>query len=87
MQVFLALDPKGKEGFLLSKLTSREAEQMRSKEFANQFKNLSLADFKNYQPTTNENIPTQIAQIEEVDFYSTLRAVKQKYDLMGCFCL
>ena len=86
LQVFLAFEPNGTvHDFYYQKLTSREAKQMRSKEFSNQFKNLSLADFKNYQPTTNENIPTQIAQIEDGDFNATLRAVKKNMILMDIF--
>lgn len=86
LQVFLAFDPKGNVlDFYYQKLTSREAVQMRSKEFATQFKDLSFVDFKTYNPTTQANIPAQISKVENVDFYSTLRAVKKNLILMNIF--
>ncbi|MFV0626240.1 MAG: hypothetical protein ACK5N8_02680 [Alphaproteobacteria bacterium] len=86
LQVFLALNPQGKiEDFYYQKLTSREAEQMRSKEFANQFKNMTFSDFQNYDPNTKANIPNSVSKIEDVDFYSTLRAIKKNLILMNIF--
>jgi hypothetical protein len=83
LQVFLALDTKGNiTDFYYQKLTSRDAAAMRSREFAAQFKSLSMADFAPYNPVTNTGIPVAIKQREDSDFFATLRAVKKNLILM-----
>ena len=86
LQVFLALDVKGKiTDFYYQRLTSKEAAAMRSKEFASQFKELSIADFARYNPVTRSEIPDAIKQGESNDFFATLRAVKKNLILMDVF--
>jgi hypothetical protein len=85
LQVFLAYAPDGKiADFYYQKLTSREAEKFRSKEFAAQFKGLSLVDFSAYDPKNHGGAPKQISG-EGDDFFATLRAVKKNLILMDIF--
>jgi len=86
LQVFLALDAKGKiTDFYYQRLTSKEAAAMRSQEFASQFRELSITDFVPYNPVTRSGIPGAIKQSESNDFFATLRAVKKNLILMDVF--
>jgi len=86
LQVFLALDTKGKiVNFYYQKLTSKSAAAMRSPEFAARFKGLSAADFDSYDPKTHTGIPGVIKRDEDPDFFATIRAVKKNLILMDFF--
>jgi len=86
LQVFLALDTKGKIlDFYYQRLTSKDAAAMRAPAFAAQFKGLSMADFAPYNPVTHSGIPGVIKQGESNDFFATLRAVKKNLILMDAF--
>jgi len=85
LQVFLIYDPQGKiTNFYYQKLTNKEAQKMRSPEFAAQFKGLSLADFQGYDPAARTGIPKGLKG-ESADFFATLRAVKKNLILMDIF--
>ncbi|MDR0423646.1 MAG: hypothetical protein LBH46_03580 [Rickettsiales bacterium] len=80
LQVFLALDMKGKiVNFYYQELASKGDENnvLKSKEFADQFIGLTLKDFIKYDPIDHTHIPSPIENIATKDFYATLRAVKK----------
>ena len=86
LQVFLALDTKGKvTDFYYQRLTGKAAAALRAPEFAAQFKGLSMADFAAYNPLTRAGIPGVIQPKTEEDFFATLRAVKKNFILMDIF--
>lgn len=92
MQVVLALDTKGViQSFYFQKLTSKQAAALRSPDFGNQFKGLSLRDFANYD-VANHSFPpeSKAAKIknptaETDDFYAALRGTKKNLILMDNF--
>ncbi|MCL2026458.1 MAG: hypothetical protein FWG92_06605 [Leptospirales bacterium] len=86
MQVFLALDTKGTiTDFYMQRLTSKDSAAMRSREFAAQFRGLSIANFASYNPATRTGVPSVIKQREDNDFFAVLRAVKKNLILMDVF--
>lgn len=90
MQVFLILNTDGTiADFYFQKLTSRNAKELRSAEFANQFKGLSLEDFTAYNVVEHkaEN-GSKVGKIKNPspdnidDFYAALRGTKKNLILM-----
>lgn len=85
IQVFLALDLAGRiKSFYIQKLTSRAAEQLRSKAFGTQFKGLSLKEWAGYNPSgaaSVANIKNPVPD-SEADFRYVLRAVKKNLILL-----
>lgn len=92
MQVVLALDTKGViQAFYFQKLTSKQAAALRSPDFGNQFKGLSLRDFANYD-VANHSFPPESKAVkiknptaETDDFYAALRGTKKNLILMDNF--
>ncbi len=91
LQVFLALNPQGKIiAFYFQKLSSKQGKLFKSKEFASQFKGLSLRDFADLNIKTGIGTgkaaaiknPTPDAR---TDFLATLRGVKKNLILMDMF--
>jgi hypothetical protein len=90
IQVFLALTAKGViRGFYVQKFTGRSGKLFRSREFAAQLLDLSLADFKDYDVVSGREEPEgRIAGIRnpapdsENDFRAILRAVKKNLILV-----
>ncbi|MDR1453742.1 MAG: hypothetical protein LBJ25_07215 [Candidatus Margulisbacteria bacterium] len=92
LQVFLAYDTQGIiKHFYYQKLTSRQAQELRSPEFSAQFSGLSLQDFLNYDVQTGSGGSTKAQAIKNpspadaADFLATLRAVKKNLILMDIF--
>ncbi|GBR76451.1 hypothetical protein NO2_0993 [Candidatus Termititenax persephonae] len=92
LQVFLAYDTAGSiKHFYYQKLTSRQAAELRSPEFAAQFSGLSLQDFLNYAVQTGSGGSSKVQAIKNpspedaADFQATLRAVKKNLILMDIF--
>jgi hypothetical protein len=93
IQVFLSLDLEGKiKAFYIQKLTSRQAKELRSADFARQFVGLRLSDFQKYDPVSGKVEPgSRVAGIKnpsagaEADFRTVLRAVKKNLILMDAF--
>jgi hypothetical protein len=92
LQVFLAYDTKGViKHFYYQKLTSRQAQELRSPEFAAQFRGLSLQDFLNYDVQAGSGGSAAVQAIQNpspadaADFLATLRAVKKNLILMDIF--
>lgn len=84
MQIFLALDPKGKIiDFFYQKISSPDANKFKDAKFTGQFKGLTLADFYHHDEMKgNECSEDKIAKIKSPsennikDFQATLRGVK-----------
>ena len=84
MQIFLALDPKGKiMDFFYQKMSSPEANKFKDKKFVGQFKGLTLVDFYHHDEMKGtECSEDKIAKIKSPsennrkDFQATLRGVK-----------
>lgn len=92
IQVFLALDPDGAiRSLYYQKLTSRQAERLRSREFGAQFAGLRLRDFQTYDVRTGQGGAASVAAVKnpapeaENDFRATFRAVKKNLILMDEF--
>jgi hypothetical protein len=92
LQVFLIFSPEGDvKNFYYQKLTSKFAKELRSEEFANQFKALALKDFSDYDPKTGEGGSERVKAVkfpasdDNTDFLATLRAVKKNMILMDFF--
>jgi hypothetical protein len=92
LQVFLIFSPEGEvRDFYYQKLTSKFAGELRSKEFADQFKGIRLADFSDYDPKTGEGGSGKVKSVrfpesgDSTDFLATLRAVKKNMVLMNFF--
>jgi len=92
LQVFLAFDENlAIKDFYFQKLTSKKAKEMRSPEFAKQFKGLSFADFADYDPKTNSGGSARVQSIQnpnpddDTDFKAALRAVKKNFILAEIF--
>ncbi len=93
MQVFLILDTQGGiQNFYFQKLTSKQAEQLRSVDFGKQFIGLNLEDFADYDVAAHTFPQTsKLARIknpvpsETEDFYAALRGVKKNLILMDNF--
>jgi hypothetical protein len=92
LQVFLIFNPEGSvKSFYYQKLTSKFAKDLRSEEFANQFKGLVLSDFSDYNPKTGEGGSVKVKAVkfpssdDNTDFLATLRAVKKNMILMDIF--
>lgn len=93
IQVFLIMSTDGKiKNFYFQKLTSKNAKELRSKSFGEQFTGLSLSDFKDYD-AKNKIIPlnSKLSDIKnpakesEEDFFATLRGAKKNLILMDSF--
>ncbi|HOZ01082.1 MAG TPA: hypothetical protein PLG20_04650 [Candidatus Syntrophosphaera sp.] len=91
LQVFLALDTKGKiTGFYYQKLSSKNAAKFKAAAFANQFTGLSLADFatldiKTGKGTGKAALIKNPSTATDKDFLNTLRGVKKNLVLMNVF--
>lgn len=94
MQVFLILDKKGTiKNMYFQKLTSKAAKELKSDDFTNQFKGLNIADFKNYNPQTQEAPKNSVvAKIKnplpgdgDLDFKYAMRGTKKNLILMDIF--
>lgn len=93
MQVFLILDTDGViQNFYFQKLTSKNAKELRSQEFGNQFKGLKLEDFMQYDVKERKAAQgTKVAEIKnpaaeaEDDFYAALRGTKKNLILTDHF--
>ena len=95
MQIFLALDTDGKIlEFFYQKLSSPEAKKFKAKEFAGQFRKMTLADFYHHDDMAGTACPhDKVAQIanpsedNKKDFMATLRGVKMNLILCDKFLL
>ena len=98
LQVFLIYSPDLRiENFYYQKLASKQAKEMRSAEFAKQFKGLTFKDFESYDAKTSYdkqlNKPASRAYkniknpspTDDIDFLATLRAVKKNLILTDIF--
>jgi len=91
LQVFLALNPQGKiTDFYFQKLSSKQGKLFKSKEFASQFKGLSLKDFTGLNIKTGKGTGKAAAiknpaETAKTDFLATLRGVKKNLILMDMF--
>jgi hypothetical protein len=88
IQVFLALDPEGAiKSFYFQKLTSRHGRELRAASFADQFKGLSLKDFRDYDVAAGRSVAAikNPVPAEEKDFHAALRGVKKNLILMDEF--
>jgi hypothetical protein len=91
IQVFVSQDNAGViRAFYIQKLTSRKAALLRSKSFGEQFKNMSLKDFYQYDVPTGK-APGKPGSIKnpssetQSDFKAVMRAVKKNLILMDEF--
>jgi hypothetical protein len=91
IQVFLAMDLEGRIiSFFIQKMTSQWAKHFRDPAFTGLFTGLTSADFADYDPATGK-AAGKIASIvnpqpeAEIDFRSSLRAVKKNLILMDLF--
>ena len=95
MQIFLALDPKGKiVEFFYQKISSPESKKFRDKNFTKQFEDITLADFYHHDAMNGKACPhDKIAKIEDPskdnhkDFVATLRGIKMNLILCDNFLL
>ncbi len=95
MQIFLALDTKGRIlEFFYQKISSPEAKKFNDPKFRNQFKGLTLADFYHHAEMKGMACPDdRIAKIKDPseksnkDFVATLRGIKMNLILSDKFLL
>lgn len=95
MQIFLALDTKGRIlDFFYQKISSPEAKKFNDAKFREQFKGLTLADFYHHAEMKGIACPDdKIAKIKDPseksqkDFISTLRGIKMNLILSDRFLL
>lgn len=95
MQIFLALDTKGRIlEFFYQKISSPEAKKFNDSKFRNQFKGLTLADFYHHAEMKGMSCPDdRIAKIKDPseksnkDFIATLRGMKMNLILSDKFLL
>ncbi len=88
IQVFLAANQDGIiQNFYIQKMTSPTAKLWRDNKFSSQFKNLSLNDFKDYDPKHKIESFKNIKHSDKNndDFNIILRAVKKNLILMDEF--
>ncbi len=98
IQVFLSMDPQtgSIRRMFYQRLESRAAQALRSKEFLDQFKSLTLADFYRHEyyrviePGSKKDVISRIQnpiqdERSKTDFYATLRAVRKNLILMDFF--
>jgi hypothetical protein len=94
IQVFLILDTEGIiKDLYFQKLTSKASNELKSKDFTNQFVNLSLKDFKDYDPQTQTfaskskatNIKNSAPGKGDEDFKYLMRGIKKNLILMDVF--
>ncbi|MDR2104837.1 MAG: hypothetical protein LBP51_03670 [Deferribacteraceae bacterium] len=92
LQVFLIFSPDGVvQNFYYQKLSSKFAKDLRSEEFAEQFKGIALSDFSDYDPKSGAGGSAKVKGIkfplsdDDTDFRATLRAVKKNMILMDIF--
>ena len=85
MQVFLIFDTKGVvKNMYFQKLTSRASKEFKSKDFTNQFINLSIKDIETYKVKTSK-IKDPLPEKAKEDFSFTMRGVKKNLILMDEF--
>jgi len=95
MQIFLALDPKGKIiDFFYQKISSPDVKKFKDEKFTSQFTGLTLADFYHHDSMKGMACPDdKVAKIDapsensKNDFLATMRGIKMNLILCDKFML